>query len=697
MKKFLTLFVITAILSSAPSYSIEEDWIYLETKENEFKEAPFVLKGFAKEKQIYSYGNYAESIESAGANVDVITKGDIEKQGSPTLSEVLNQTGSLFVQNANGSDGSISTIRMRGTDRIRMTVDGVRADRPSLNTVGVESQFLLSDDLERIEIIRGPHGNVAGTNASGGLIALQTKRGRGKPRIELGSEMGNLGTFKERFAISGESKNTDYYLGLTWYKTDGGMSVGGLGKILNDDYNNLSLVSNIGQRLLDNRAEVRNIFRFARSRKDLGVGYQQAFPYGLYQSPNNYALNYDIMNTTSFRHSPNEKYDYDVKFSIYRNKNQNFILPDHLSGDPFYESISKINSTRLNAQTQHNFQLAEWNTLSVGYNLEAEFIEGNTRDASMWVLPYFNSFDGNTLQNDIFINDVINIKDILFIRGGARLIHNSSFGTYVTPNASAALVLPTFNLDGAKTKFRASWGHSVNNPTLYQRFGTVNSSYMISLANPDLEAEKLNSWDVGITQSFFYDKLSFDLGYFNSDYKDYIGYSGSTDPLTWLYTGQYVNINSAKIQGVESKVTWEPIHWFKAIASYTYTHSEDKATGATLAGCPENSFKTILYWTPNDIFNFFAGLEANSGRYMTTSLDADKTDSYVDVKIGTKIRLYKNDYSEISLNGVIYNLLDQDISMYKQSGISYYAPGIHFRAGVGMEFTLPERKRKESL
>ncbi len=697
MKKIFTFIALSAFFTASPAFSIEEDWIHLDTSENEAQETPFTLKGYAKERQIYSYGNYAESIESAGASVDVITEGDIKKQNTPSLSEILNQSASLFVQNSNGSDGSISSIRMRGTDRVRMTIDGVRADRPSLTTAGVEPQFILSDDLERVEIIRGPHGNVAGTNASGGLIALQTKRGRGPFRVQLGSEMGNLGAFKERFSMQGETKNTDYYMGLTWYKTDGGMSVSGLGKILNDDYNNLSLVTNIGQRLLDQKAEVRNIFRFARARKDLGVGYQQAFPYGLYQSPNNYALNYDIMNTTSFTHSPNEKYDYDVKFSIYRNRSNNYILPDDLSGDPFYESISKINSTRLNAQTQHNYKIADWNTLSVGYNLEAEFIDGDTKDVSMWTGTYLNGYDGHTVQNDVFINDMINIKDKLFIRGGARLIHNSSFGTYVTPNASAALVLPTFNVDGAKTKLRASWGHSVNNPTLYQRFGTVNSSYMISLANPDLEAEKMNSWDVGFTQSFYDEKLSFDLTYFNSDYKDYIGYAGSTDPVTWLYTGQYVNVDRAEIQGVEGKITWEPINWFKAVASYTYSHSKDKTTGASLPGCPENSIKTILYWTPNDIFNFFAGLEANSGRYMTTNINSDKTDSYVDVKIGTKIRLYKNDYSEISLNGAIYNLLDQDISMYKQNGISYYAPGIHFRAGLGMEFSLPERKRKDNL
>ncbi len=687
MKKILVFaMAVMAMFSAVPAYAVDE--IVLDNSEESLSNS-LLLFGDVEEKELYSYSNYAESIESAGASVDIITRKDIAKQGTPQLSELLNQSGSLFVQNGNGSDGSVSSVRMRGTDRVRMTIDGVRADRTSTTSPGVEPQFILADDLERIEVIRGPQGNVAGTNASGGLVALQTRRGRGPLSIEMGSEMGNLGTVKERFAVMGGDHSLDYYMGVTWFKTDGGAKVDGLGKIKNDDYNNLSVVANIGKRVLDERAEVRNIFRFARARKNMGIGYD-GNTYAEYQAPNNYALNYDIMNVTSFTHNPTDKYNYDARFSIYHNDSNSYAYPDGINSDPTYTTISKINSTRLNAQTQHNYKIFDWNTLSVGYNLETEFIDGKSHEVyGGW--PSRNQYSGNTIQNDIFVNDSINIKDKLFIRGGARLINHSDFGTYVTPNASAALVLPTFKLAGAKTKFRGSYGQSVNNPTLYQRFGTI--PYMLE-ANPNLDAERLESWDVGVTQSFMEDKLSFDLGYFNSNYKDYIGWH--SDPITWM--GKYVNIDSAKIQGFEGKITWEPTTWIKAIASYTYTDSEDKTTGHALAGVPENSLKGTIYWTPNDIVNLFAGVEANEGRFMSSAVNSAKTSGYVDVKLGGKVRLIKTENTEVSLTGTVYNLLDQDISMYKASnGVAYYAPGIHFRAGLAMKYTLPERKTKENL
>ena len=82
---------------------------------------------------------------------------------------------------------------------------------------------------------------------------------------------------------------------------------------------------------------------------------------------------------------------------------------------------------------------------------------------------------------------------------------------------------------------------------------------------------------------------------------------------------------------------------------------------------------------------------------MSATQNSDKTNGYVDVKLGGKVRLLKTENTEISLNGTVYNLLDQDISMYKTGPTSYYAPGIHFRAGLFMKYTLPQKEKVETL
>lgn len=651
----------------------------------EAEENKNVLYGELKEKEVYALRNYAEDIETAGASVEVITLDDIESQGSPVISQLLNQAASLTVQ-MESSVGSPTTVRMRGTDRIRFTMDGIRMDRPSMTSPGMELQYLMSDDLERIEIIRGPQGNAGGVNASGGLIALQTRRGRGPLSIEAGSDMGSYGTFKERFAIMGGDEKKDYYMGITWLKSDGGMHTSNLGHIYNNDYNNLSVVTNTGFRVLKGKAEIRDIFRFSRARKDIGIGFHNDWPYGIYQAPEgNYGTNIDIMNVLSFDHTPNKNYNYNTKFGVYHNQSNNFIFPDFINTDPTMESLSKIGSTRLNFTTQHNFNYHEWNTVSVGYNLETEFIDSRSTTVNFG-MEEINNFTGNTIQNDVFINDSINIKDKLFLRGGARLVNNSAYGTYVLPNGSAALILPTFKIKGAKTKFRGSWGQSVNTPTLYQRFARMRLMGYEMIPNPNLDAETMTGWDAGIEQSFFDNKLKFDFGYFNNNYKDYINFEYGA--ASYMYT----NIDRARIQGYEARMTWEPNEKIKAIINYTYTDSEDKITGMDLAACPKNRLNTMLYWTPHPKVNTFIGAEAASSRAMSSSAGAARTPGYVDVKAGANVKLFSIKGVQVFLKAMVYNLLDQKISMYRSGDYQYYAPGIQFMTGIFVKYNLPEKE-----
>ncbi len=650
-----------------------------------------LLYGGVNEKQTYYVSGYAEDIKSSGASVSVITRKDMDKQNNPSVVNLLGSQMGVTVQQSNGSPGSAATVRMRGTDRVRVTIDGIRADRPSATASTFEPQHLLSDDLERIEVIRGAQGNVNGVNASGGVIAMQTRRGRGPLSFEAYSGMGNYGQFKERFAVMGGDSKKDYYLGVTWYRTDGGMWTDDLGRIKNDDYNSLNVVANTGVRLLDEQADLRNVFRFSRSRKSIGIG-TDGFTYENYQSPNSYGLNFDIMDVVSWDHVVNDRYNYDARFGVYHNESDNHIEKDNINSDPNYKSLSKISSTRLDFNTQHNVKLADWNTLSLGYNFETEFIDGHGTDSSTgWFGPQDldYGYSGNTIQNDVYINDLININDMLFIRGGARLLNNSSYGTYVTPNVSAALVLPTFGLEGAQTKFRGSFGQSVNTPTLYQRYGRADFGWAKLNPNPDLEAEKMTGWDAGVEQSFFNDKLAFEFGWFHHDYKDYIGYF--SDPITW--DGTYKNIDSAKSYGYEAGARWQPNDKFKLTVNYTYTDTENKETHKQLPGNARHRINGTVYYTPIERLNLFAGVEAGSGRYYSGAIN-DTTDNYVDVKLGGEVKVIKTENFDLSLQGTVYNLLNQKISFYKDyNGCSYYAPGINFMAGIFAKYTLPEREK----
>lgn len=693
MKKnsFLIALAIT-LLAQCATFGIEEDFSPIELavpKQEEKDDGTLRFFSQIKKDELYTLDNYRTKAESSSVNVEAITRDDIKKQNSPTIAELLNQTGSVTIQNSNGSVGSTTTARIRGTDRVRLTVDGIRADRPSLTTAGAEFQNILSDDIEFVEVIKGTQGNIFGTNASGGAINMQTRRGEGPLKWELGSEMGKYGTFKERGAIFGGNDKADFYLSTTYLKSDGGMRTNKQGRLFNDGYRNLNVVLNNGFYLLDRKAELRNVFRMSNSRKNIPTGYSN-WTYQNYNDPNDYSKNFDMTDSLSFKHNVNDYYNYNITGGILVNRYNSYIVPDDIA--PHETSRSKINSTRLNFMTQHNFKY-KFNTLSLGYNLENEYISG-TSDAykyGTWpmfpLVNYYDKYSGSTLQNDVYVHDVINIKDRLILRGGARLVNNSKFGTHVAPNASAAVVLPTFKIKGAKTKFRGSWGKTVNNPTLYQRYGGFTDSWMAWSGNNNLDPEKMESFDFGVEQSFMDNKLKFELGYFHSKYKDYIGAHYNIDPITYYTSGYYTNIDSAKIDGYEARMVYEPNDILKFVLNYTYTDSKDKTTGNVLPATPNNRINGTVYLTPHERLTLYAGIENASSRTMSTA-STDRVDGYTDARIGTTIRLFSVKDTHVYLKGNIYNLFNQDICMYRNSlaNENYYAPKISYTVGLFIEY-----------
>lgn len=678
--KILTALLSATLLANLPVYAISDADMRDDGQEAEVKK---VLYGNLTDKQIYSLNNYAADAKTSGASVDIITREDIKEQNSPFISQLLNQTMSLTYGQGSGGMGQPAKLIIRGSDRVLFTVDGVRIDRVEGTARTTEIQnFLLSDDYERIEIVRGANGTIAGHTASGGMVALQTRRGSGRLKTEAESMFGSYGSFKERFAVMGGGDKFDHYTAVTWFKTDDGTEYEGYGIRGNNSYNNLNVVGNYGVRFLDGKAELRNISRYTRAKKFMETNPDHDWM-GIHpEKLDDYALNHYFTDSLTWKHEVNDRWDYDLHANVFHSRYTShygeygpYTYWGWTMTDP--ASVSTYNGTRFNMGSQQNFKLADWNKLSLGYNYEVEHARFGATG--------MDSESSSTQQHDVYAQDCINIKDMLFIRGGARLMTNSKYGTWVLPNASAALVLPTFKLEGSKTTLRGSWGMNVNNPTLYQRYGFEGYGY---LPNPNLDPERVNSWDVGINQSFFNDKLSFDFGYFDSRYKDYIGYEYP----------QYKNVSKVNMSGYEGKITWKPNEKFKVIVNYTYTDAENKETHSQVNLVSKNRVNGVIVWSPVERFNAYIGVEGGDARNYDFKR---KLSGYVDVNLGGIVRLFTWKDAKFYLQGDLYNLLNQKIACgyhYGDSskGNKIFRQGLNFRIGMFVKYDLPE-KNKETL
>lgn len=609
--------------------------------------------GQCNQDEVYSTSNMPEEIRNSSSSITVIDKNKIQLTDPVSLNDVLELVPG-FNSYANGSVGNTSLFRIRGWNKSLMTLDGVRLNDSSTNAPQLNEY--LPFGFDRIEVIRGPQSTIHGTQAQGGLVALFTEKGRGRPNIEFESGMGNNSTFRETLSFSGGNKDADYFLGITRLDTTGGSPTWPDGASVNDDYRNLTVASNVGIRLLKGKAEARNTFRFINAKKEIGLQYLGYPNYDTDQS----AFNTDVFESFTFSHAPVSWYDYYVRFGLVKNRYKFFDpLSPRDAFDPFYIPIYsaywRTDNTRLMLMTQHNLRLKKINTFTFGYELEYNDFQN--------IDGFDVKFDKDLTKNDVYFHDVINVKDILFLRGGCRITDSTLFGTYATPNVSGAIVLPTFKIPNSYSKIRSSYGYSLTEPTPFQLFNPL-------WGNTSLGPEKLTGWDVGFVESLFNDRVNLEFGYYNNKVKDLIQYD--------FLTNRFINTSRAKTRGWEASVTFKPIKEISATFNYTNTFGKQfntfSNTWGDLIANPRDSFSYLVSYELKPGYTLF-----NKGYYSSSRQGYNRrTPGFFDMGLGFSAKLFEKKGFKVSVWGLLANILGEKYEPIE----GYKMPGIHFMAGI---------------
>jgi len=190
--------------------------------------AGFVL-GYAEdvdlEKIVVTPYRYSESLGKTAADVTVITQGDIEESNAQNVVDLFRTLPGITVRDWYGN-GSKATVDMGGFGEqaglnVLVLLDGRRVNDVDLS--GVDWSQVSLDQVERIEVVRGGAGAVLyGDNASSGVINIITKKGSGKPKINLGAEYGSYSMNKQKLSLGGGVNNKfSYWLSGSRQSTNG--------------------------------------------------------------------------------------------------------------------------------------------------------------------------------------------------------------------------------------------------------------------------------------------------------------------------------------------------------------------------------------------------------------------------------------------------------------------------------------------
>lgn len=153
-------------------------------------------------------------------DVSTIERSDIDGAGHSSLEEILaSQPG--VEMTSNGSQGAASSLMIRGTNgsHVLLLVDGVRIG--SATSGNIAWSRIPANQIERIEIIRGPASSLYGSEAIGGVIQIFTRQGHGPLRFTAEAGAGSYGTRSTNAGFSGSHDGWRYALNLSQYTTDG--------------------------------------------------------------------------------------------------------------------------------------------------------------------------------------------------------------------------------------------------------------------------------------------------------------------------------------------------------------------------------------------------------------------------------------------------------------------------------------------
>jgi len=576
-----------------------------------------------------------------GSSTTVITADDIEKSGKRTVEEVLRNVPGLTVMQTGAIGGAVSVF-MRGANsgQTLVMIDGVEVNDPMATDRSFDFANLVTDNIERIEIVRGPQSTLYGSDAMAGVINIITKKGTGRPKFEGSFEGGSHSTFNESLGFSGTAmEKLDYSFSVARLDSEGISTISGTE---DDPYHNLSLSSKVGYKVFDN-AELNLVVHYTDARKSIDDS--DTSTYAPIDMPNYTSWSKDLASKVSFDQSINSWWTHNLSFSYHDMRRK-----DRKDWDPHNQTVIgdwyKGNNKKV--EWQHTLSPVKWNTVTAGFEYEKE---SGSSLYSVTPDPYFSSSkqDRKSIDNcGYYFQDQLKIWDSLFITPGLRIDDHEIFGTETTYKVSAAYLIRQTG-----TRLKANWGTGFKAPSLFQLYSTYGS--------PDLSPEKNKSYDIGFEQSLFSDCLSFDLTYFHNKYSNLVDYNYSTS--------KYYNVGKAKTKGVELGATLKPLDNLTLSGNFTYTKTEDKETGRELQRRPERQFNFDVNWAflPKANLNFGANY-----------VGSRKDSGYITDKAYTVFRLAAlyNVTENLQVFGRIENLFDkkyQEVYSYETLGRSFYA------------------------
>jgi vitamin B12 transporter len=512
------------------------------------------------EQVVVSATRFDIPLDLSPASVSVINSEDFEQKQIERVSDALREVPGLSVVQT-GVAGQLTAVFTRGlrSEHTQVLLDGIPINQ------GLQGAFnfadLTIDDIDRIEVVRGPQSTLYGPRALAGVIQIFTKQGTGTPEAMVAAEGGSYDTFREWGQSDGKIGNFDYSVGASRLDTDNARP--------NNNYRNTAAITDVGWSP-NEQLRIGGLFTYSYS--DIGLPNTIFDPRPIDHFLTERWLigpHIDWKATDWWAHKFIFSYDHERQLN---DPNQDgFIGP------------TRALFERTQIDYQNDLRPTSWLTLTSGF-FYSRVNAGQERPFVLQIFgPQPTFVSDQTEEIAGFLQATLTpIENLIFVAGG-RFDHFNQFGGIWTYRVAGS-----YKIDRTNTTLHSSVATGFSPPSSQDKiFGN----------NFGLRPERDFGWDIGVSQELWENRVAAGVTYFHNDLSNAIGSNG-------LF--QTLNLGAAETQGLEAELRAQPITNLVFTASYTYLDAENTSSkdisqlqGARLPRRPRNEVyvsASYLWW-----------------------------------------------------------------------------------------------------
>jgi vitamin B12 transporter len=511
------------------------------------------------ESVVVSATRFDIPFDQSPATVSVISSEDIEQKQIQRVSDALREVPGLSVVQT-GTAGQLTSVFMRGlpSEDMQVLLDGIPINQGLSGAMNFAD--ITTDDIDRIEVVRGPQSTIYGPRALAGVIQIFTKQGTGTPGAMVAAEGGSYDSFREWGQSDGKIGDFDYSVGASRLDTENARP--------NNNYRNTAGITDVGWSP-DEQVRIGSLFTYSVS--DTGN------PNTIFDPrPIDHFLTERWLIGPHIDWKPTEWWDHKLIVSYDRERQINDPNEDGFVGP----TRGLFERTQLDYQ--NNLRPTSWLTLTSGFYYSRVNAGQERPFVSQAFGPQPSFISDHTEEVAGFLQATLTpVHNLIFVAGG-RFDDFNEFGGVWTYRVAGS-----YKIDKTNTTLHSSVATGFSPPS---------SQDIIFGNNPNLHPEKDFGWDIGVRQELWEKRVAVDFTYFHNDLSNVIGFNG-------LF--QTLNLGAAETQGLEAELRAQPIPNLMLMASYTYLDAEktdnsdiSQPQGSRLPRRPRNEvyFSATYLW-----------------------------------------------------------------------------------------------------